>query len=255
MRKRLLLSIVMLIVAFFSLSSRDNGTGTYNTFYSTQLDAFSRQQDALLTCIEATDISNVAGIEKIKQQLQLTRNRLKGMDFWFRYLEPTVYKKINGPLPVEWETEVFEKFERPYKRVGAGLTLAELYLDEESKVKDTLIQLIQASIDAKKTFLADSITVNLNTHHHFFLANRLFLLNLAAIYTTGFECPEPGNIIPELQYMLESVKEIYANYDQSFTTYPLREGYLNLYNSAISFVDKQSKDAETFDHFTFIKDY
>ena len=88
MRKRLLLSIVMLIVAFFSLSSRDNGTGTYNTFYSTQLDAFSRQQDALLTCIEATDISNVAGIEKIKQQLQLTRNRLKGMDFWFRYLEP-----------------------------------------------------------------------------------------------------------------------------------------------------------------------
>jgi len=41
--------------------------------------------------------------------IELARLKLKGIDFWLRYLDPIAYKKINGPLPVEWETEVFEK--------------------------------------------------------------------------------------------------------------------------------------------------
>jgi cytochrome c peroxidase len=47
---------------------------------------------------------------------------MKAIDFWLRYIEPTLYKKINGPLPVEWETEVFEKYEKPYRREGDGFT-------------------------------------------------------------------------------------------------------------------------------------
>ena len=53
-------------------------------------------------------------MEKIREN----RLKLKEIDFWLRYLEPVAYKKINGPLPVEWETEVFEKWEAPYKRDG-----------------------------------------------------------------------------------------------------------------------------------------
>jgi cytochrome c peroxidase len=227
----------------------------YISYYRNKIDRFTETEKELLRTIQTQDLNTETGKAKVKEDLEIARMQLKGIDFWLRYLEPVMYKKINGPLPVEWETEVFEKFERPYKRIGAGLTLAEVYLEEHNVIKDSLSHLIQASIEAKKTFQADSITVNLNTHHHFFLANRLFLLNLAAIYTTGFECPDPNNIIPELLYMLESVKEIYSNYDQSFTIYPLKENYLNLYNSAISFVYQQKKDPETFDHFTFLKDF
>ena len=166
-----------------------------------------------------------------------------------------IYKKINGPLPVEWETEVFEKFEKPYKRNGAGLTLAELYLEEKVKNKDSLLHLIQSSVDASKTYLADSITGQLSEYGTFFLTNRLFLLNLSAIYTTGFECPGTNNIIPELRSMLISVRDIYSNYDKSFTSTSLSNDYLDLYDKAISFVYNQPDDFTAFDHFTFIKDY
>ena len=133
-----------------------------------------------------------------------------------RYFEPNAYRRINGPLPVEWENEVFEKFEPPYRREGAGLSLAELSFTQKPLIKDSLIQLIKRSDLAINTFEADSITSQLNTFSHFFLANRLFLLNLAAIYTTGFECPDTNHVIPELHSMLEGTKEIYNGYNQSF---------------------------------------
>ena len=56
-----------------------------------------------------------------ERRIERARFKLKAVDFWLRYLDPTTYKRINGPLPVEWETEVFEKFEPPYKRKGSGL--------------------------------------------------------------------------------------------------------------------------------------
>lgn len=236
-------------------SSAPGGDDQYTRGYHDKLDRFSGSENELLLTIRAQDLTTETGITLVKERIRTARLALKGIDFWLRYLEPTAYRKLNGPLAVEWETEVFEKFEKPYRREGAGLSLAELYLAEDNIVKDTLLHLIQPSLEATKIYLADSITENLNSYHHFFLANRLFLLNLAAIYTTGFECPDPDNIIPELSSMLEAVKEIYASYNLRFTAYPLNSNYLDLYNSTTAFVSKQSKNAEAFDHFLFIKDY
>jgi cytochrome c peroxidase len=177
------------------------------------------------------------------------------MDLWFRYLEPVAYKKINGPLPVEWETEVFEKFEKPYKREGAGLTLAALYLDEEKIEKNKLLELIQNSIDATKVFAADSITNELKKPDHFFLCNRLFLLNLAAIYSTGFECPDTTRIIPELQSMLQDVYTTSIAFNSGFPQTPLTENYLSVFKNAIQFANAQPVNYSQFDHFTFIKQF
>jgi len=55
--------------------------------------------------------------------------------------------------------------------------------------------------------------------------------------------------------MLISVKDIYSNYDKSFTSTSLSKDYLDLYDKAISFVYNQPDDFTAFDHFTFIKDY
>ena len=256
MKKHYILGILITIAALFSFSLKQpKNTGLYISNYDQKIKDFKEDQLTLLDLIKQTDIGTQAGIEKIKQQIGIARTGLKQVDFWLRYIEPVAYKKINGPLPVEWETEVFEKFEKPYKRDGSGLTLAELYLDEKAPDKDSLLQLIQSSINATGTYMADSITRQLQLHHHFFLANRLFILNLAAVYTTGFECPDTARIIPELRSMLADVNKIYYAFNQGFAKTPVTENYLSLYNNCMAFVNSQPTGYSGFDHFSFIKDF
>jgi cytochrome c peroxidase len=186
------LGLILVILIFSSLSFRKiENRLEYVAMYHETLKDFTEKQARLIELIRSSNFSTQTKREDIKKQINTLRLSLKGADFWLRYLEPLAYKKINGPLPVEWETEVFEKFEKPYKREGAGLTLATLYLDEDKASKDSLIKLISQAQTASETYLTDSITAQLNDYHHFFLCNRLHLLNLAAIYTTGFECPIP----------------------------------------------------------------
>lgn len=253
MKAAWIIIIFIVCATCISFSFKDNNE--YKNLYLIFINDFNSQQLVLLNSISSADITSAADLENIRQQIKLARLKLKGVDFWLRYLEPIVYKKINGPLPVEWETEVFEKFEKPYKRDGAGLSLAEVYLDEKSINKDTLRRLISSSINATKAFFADSILQQLNSPDHFFLANRLFLLNLSAIYTTGFECPDNTNIVPELRVMLNDVREIYKSFDDKFPAAVLTPEYLALYDKALKFVNHQNDNYTLFDHFAFIKDY
>jgi cytochrome c peroxidase len=227
----------------------------YFSFYQNQLEKVHESENVLLKAIEASDLSNPESFPGIIKLINDSRTQLKEVDFWFRYLEPIAYRKLNGPLPVEWETEVFEKFEKPYKREGAGLTLAALYLEESDVNKDSLISLIRSSLTALETFRADSVTTNLKTFHHFYLCNRLFLLNLSSIYTTGFECPDTSRVIPELRLMMDATTSIYRSFDESFVEKSLTPEYINLYNRANDFVKNQPQQFSLFDHFTFIRDY
>jgi cytochrome c peroxidase len=255
-KRTYILEFFLLLIIFGSASfKRDSDQTDYQLAYSSGLKDFSAKQSQLLANIENIDFSSPAEIQKVKEQINLVRHSLKNVDFWFRYLEPVSYKKINGPLPVEWETEVFEKFEKPYKREGAGLMLAATYLEEEQPKKDSLLSLIRLSLKATQVYSVDSITENLKTHHHFYLCNRLYLLNLAAIYTTGFECPDAEQIIPELRLMLTDVYSTYLSFNRSFPATTLPSEYLDLYKKAITFANNQSGKNEEFDHFVFIKDY
>jgi cytochrome c peroxidase len=247
------ITIIFVLAFCFSFSLRQKKE--YNNLYSSSLGEFKNQEEILLNILEHADISNKEDISRIKDQIRKSRLKLKGLDFWLRYFEPNIYRKINGPLPVEWENEVFEKFEPPYKREGAGLSLLEKYLEDVLAPKKSLDSLIISSINAIRAFEADSIAQQLNSYHHFFLANRLYLLNLAAVYTTGFECPDTNNIIPELQSMVKDVKEIYTTYDKTFPSTSLSDEYLALYDQAIGFVNQQPKKFSSFDQFHFIKDY
>jgi len=253
MKAFLISFFVVLMIFCLSFNVRDNKT--YNDLYSRSLAAFSQQQAALQNTIGAADLSSEKDIQDIRNGIEAARLKLKNIDFWLRYFEPIAYNKINGPLPVEWENEVFEKFEPPYKRTGAGLYLTEASLNEKPLIKDSLLSLIRQSRVAIKTFEADSITSQLNTDHHFFLANRLFLLNLAAIYTTGFECPDTSRIIPELKSMLAGTRDIYMSFNQTFPETPLTGEYLDLFEKANAFVDAQPDQFSLFDQFDFIKDY
>lgn len=254
-RTRFSLLFIVLIVAFASSFSKQYDRNSYTVTYHQMLDQFRENTLALLHTIESSDMNSATDIGKINNAINDDRRYLKAIDFWLRYLEPVTYKKINGPLPVEWETEVFEKFEKPYKREGAGLTLAALYSGEDSVEKDSLLQLVRSAFVATETYLADSITRNLLRPDHFYFCNRLYLLNLAAIYTTGFECPDTARIIPELRSMLQDVASVYRSFNQSFPGKPLSNDYLSLYNKAIQFALKQPALYSRFDHFTFTRDY
>lgn len=246
--------LVATAVALVSFKKEDNSS-SYLTYYNQQLNSFKSSQSSLLQFINQKKIISQKDAAAIKAQIYQVRMEMKSLDFWLRYLEPTAYKKINGPLPVEWETEVFEKYEAPYKREGAGFTLAALYTEEENILKDSLITLVQASIDATKIFAEDSVKAGLKNYHHFYLCNRLFLLNLAAIYTTGFECPDTARIIPELRQMLVDVGDIYSSYNENFSLTALPNDYLLLYKKLLSFCNTQPDKYSQFDNFTFIKDY
>jgi cytochrome c peroxidase len=256
MKKISVVSFVVLLTAILVASfKKSDSKNYYLSVYMDKLNLFRQEETRLLNTIEKSDVNTAEGIQTIRVQINQARDQLKKMDFWFRYFEPNAYKKINGPLPVEWETEVFEKYEKPYKREGAGLTLAALYTEEDGIIKDSLMQLVKSSIAATETFAADSITKNLATYHHFYLCNRLFLLNLAAIYTTGFECPDTNRVIPELGALMTDAAEIYQSFNGSFPNAQVSDNYLSLYNDAIDFVSKQPKNYSSFDHFTFIKNF
>ena len=252
--KKTLSGIIVVSLLLF-LSGFKPNRSEYQNLYFQKLDNFGKQQTLLLNEIKTVDLSSETEKNNILKKLHYSRLQLKGIDFWLRYLEPISYKQLNGPLPVEWESEVFEKFEKPYKRTGAGLTLAEEELENENPDRNKLFQLIQKSVKAVDVFKSDSITKNLETHHSFFLANRLFLLNLAAIYTTGFECPDTSQIITELRFMMNETTGIYAAFNQSFASNKLSDEYLELYSRSLAFVQSQPANFSAFDHFTFIKDY
>jgi cytochrome c peroxidase len=242
--------IAVLVLSF--IGKKDKG---YNELYQLDLNDFKEEQAGLETLIIASDLDKNQDMMNIRRKIAEARIKLKNLDFWLRYFEPNAYRKINGPLLVEWENEVFEKFEPPYRREGAGLTVAALYLEQKSPVKDTLLSVIRKSREAIKTFEADSITSQLSFYHHFFLANRLFLLNLAAIYTTGFECPDSTLIIPELYSMLKGVRNIYDKFNEEFPSTSLPQEYLDLYQMMIGFVKDQPQSFNRFNHFLFIRDY
>lgn len=252
-KKGIIVSFFAIVAACFSFSFSDKND--YNNFYLSSLNDLDVSFSSLLGTISKTGVSSANDKELIKKEIAAARLKLKNVDFWIRYFEPVGYMKINGALPVEWENEVHEKFEPPYRREGAGLMLAEQYLDEENPVRDTLYSLIKQASDAVKIFTADSVTSRLSTYHHFFLCNRMYLLNLAAIYTTGFECPDAGNIIPELRSMTKGVKKIYQQYNADFPSAQLNSRYLDCYDKMIAFLESQPLDYSLFDHFTFIKEY
>lgn len=266
-----LASILCLIYLSLSFTTTKKNT-TYTDHYNDLLENFYVSMNDLKNEITAGNISNQSVILEIKKRIYICRYILKSLDFWWRYYEPIAYKKINGLLLVEWENEVFEKHEKPYKREGFGLSLALMYLEEKNITKDSLLHLIEPAIKTIDVFSSDSIIQQLETPSSFFFCNRLFLLNLAAIYTTGFECPEDEWILAELSIMLRSVESIYKNYQLQFTDILLTKEYLDLFHEMSLFVQNkvrqnykyvsplsgmiQSNDTTSlFDHFTWIQKY
>ncbi|MGE0566548.1 MAG: cytochrome-c peroxidase [Bacteroidia bacterium] len=238
-----------------SLSFRFNKSGNYFDLYNTRIANLQTELKELNNIVVNINALNDETKKLLASKIDSARIHLKSCDFWLRYLDPINYKHINGPLPVEWEVEVFEKFERPYKRVGGGLTLAYLVLQEDEIDLNTIKSLTEFSSKGINAYNRDSILKSLEEPSQFYFINRLYILNLASIYTTGFECPNSEKVIPELVLMLKATHSIYEAFNSTFQGNKLSDDYLNLYKETIKFVESQSNGFGSFDHFSFIRQY
>lgn len=227
----------------------DDNSNVYNSTYSFFFKGYENSSERLQKYVQ----SGINNEDSLRDLIHQARMDLKTLDFWFRYANPIQYKLINGPLPVEWETEVFEKYEKPYKRIGSGLTLAELALNDNDT--QSVIKYIGSIHSALNHFNPDSMSELFKTADHFAFCNRLYILNLSTLYTTGFECPDQNQIIPELLSMLKGVRTIYSAYSKTYIQNPLGDDYLEKYDACIRFVENQPKNPQLFDHYTFVSQY
>ncbi|MFM6984380.1 MAG: cytochrome-c peroxidase [Chitinophagaceae bacterium] len=248
--KLLVIIAVISLIAVTAAFKKDAKQSAYFSLY----ESMFRRAELSFENINQYAQSSECRFDSLKTMIHDARMQLKPMDFWWRYADPISYKLLNGPLPVEWETEVFEKYEKPYKRIGGGLTLAELAIDEGDSAN--LIKYLNNLPEAISHFRPDSMQNFLGSPDHFAFCNRLFLLNLSTIYTTGFECPDTSRILPEILVMLNSSKNISKAYLESFREVTMDEAYLLQLDACIKFVEQQSGlGYESFSHFSFISDY
>ncbi len=248
--KLIVISAIISLIAVTAAFKQDKKQSGYMSLYASMYRKAELSFEKIKSYVETPGFSH----DSLKQLIHEARIQLKPLDFWLRYKDPVNYKLINGPLPVEWETEVFEKYEKPYKRVGGGLTLAELAIDEgdSSGIEKYLSYLPEAF----EHFQADSMQDFLSQADHFAYCNRLFLLNLSTIYTTGFECPDTSRILPELQAMLHSAKQVAQVYSETFEATKMDAAYSDKLELCIAYVDRQAKSGyDHFNHFSFISDY
>ena len=226
----------------------------YAVLYWERLDHLESAWNQLALFLERP-FARQEHLDSLRQRVLALRKCLKSSDFWLRYLDPIQYRKLHGVLPVEWEVEVFEKWEAPYRREAGGLFLLLEYLKEPIVREDSMRTLIHKAQPAFSAFRQDSNVFQLSDPAHFYFANRLFLLNLASLYTTGFECPEPHAILPELIDMLHQTRAIYLAYNRSFPEWALPESYLNQYYRLLFFVNSGLADYDHFNHFVWVRDF
>ncbi len=113
-RNKVFISVILLVSLGLLFSfNQQQISSAYKNEYTKQINTFSASLRELGIEIKKTNLQNPNSKEELTSKIKKTRIGLKQIDFWLRYLEPLSYKKINGSLPVEWETEVFEKFEKP----------------------------------------------------------------------------------------------------------------------------------------------
>src|SRR6478752_5590063 len=115
MKKYKIFGLIVLMMFVLSAMNTSEKVAPYLDYYNSQVNNFDEEQRQLIAYIQQLPSISSNEINSIKEKIWDARLKMKSLDFWFRYLEPVAYMKINGPLPVEWENEVFEKYEKPYK--------------------------------------------------------------------------------------------------------------------------------------------
>ncbi|AJR04028.1 cytochrome c peroxidase [Siansivirga zeaxanthinifaciens] len=212
------------------------------TYYINNLEDAIRYLDSL----KAEGLNG----NKSKHYFALTRASFKKAEPYASYLNPEVGHRANGPaLPIYKEDT--GKITSPIglQKIEESIYEQETSIDdfnEEIYVTKGLFYVLKKTIEKR----------DLNPQR-FFIATHQQLFRIVSLAISGFDTPVSHLGINETKISLESLQKVYSltiqaiiqNKDKS-----LDSEFQNNLSKAIQFIEKNN-DFDTFDRFTFTRDY
>ncbi|MBU3822584.1 cytochrome-c peroxidase [Flavobacteriaceae bacterium XHP0103] len=187
--------------------------------------------------------------ENAKEIFEEVRANFKVAEGYASYLNPEVGHRANGPaLPV---------FLDDSERVIAPIGLQKI---EETVYEGDLDDNFEGEVYMLKGLLnnlLDNVQKKELTAQRFFISTHEQLLRIISFSITGFDTPVSQLGLKEAVVSLTSLKTAYETALKSIIVKKdseLNTSFLKHINTAISFINS-NKDFETFDRYTFIRDY
>tara|TARA_R110002049_G_scaffold308939_1_gene515031 strand:- start:19078 stop:20895 length:1818 start_codon:yes stop_codon:yes gene_type:complete len=202
-----------------------------------------------ITYLDSLETEGMDG-KNSKKYFSLSRKAFKKAEPYASYLNPEVGHRANGPaLPVYKDDS--GKILKPigYQKIEESIYENETSVtdfEQELYVTKGMLAVLKSGIEKRA----------LNPQR-FFIAIHQQLFRIISLAISGFDTPVSHLGVQESKISLESLKIIYINTIQSIIknkNESLNETFINNISKAITFIDS-NLDFDTFDRFTFTKDY
>ena len=202
--------------------------------------------------ISYLDTLNSEGFEgeKTKYFFDKAREAFKKAEPFGSYLNPSVGHRANGPaLPIYKEDN--GKILKPvgFQKIEESIYGGEVTEDDF----DTELYITKGLLANLKENIEDK---SLNPKR-FFVATHQQLMRIVSLGASGFDTPTTGKSIAENAISLESLKRVYQLSIQNLIIKKNKEldsAFIVSVDNAINFINTNT-DFETFDRFTFLRDY
>jgi cytochrome c peroxidase len=210
---------------------------------------YAQNLDVALLYIDSLEVSGMHG-EKSKKYFELSRAAFKKAEPYASYLNPEVGHRANGPaLPIYKEDTG-----KIIKPVGYQKIEESIFDNETSEADFTQELYVQKGLlsNLKKGIIKRPLNPQ-----RFFIATHQQLLRIISLAISGFDTPVSHLGIKETIISLESLQTVYEQTIQGVVKGKNKEldaAFNSNIESAISFI-KKNEDFDTFDRFTFTRDY
>ncbi|WP_282148223.1 cytochrome-c peroxidase [Algibacter lectus] len=247
---RYLKSLFFLIICISITGCKQDKKETISVInWSTAQNYYSQNIDLALSYIDSLETEGMHG-KKAKTYFALSRVAFKKAEPYASYLNPEVGHRANGPaLPIYKEDT--GKIIKPvgYQKIEESVfdnETSEADFKQELYVQKGMLSNLKKAIDKR----------DLNPQR-FFIATHQQLLRIVSLAISGFDTPVSHLGIDETIVSLESLQTVYKATIQNsikLKNEKLDSDFNANIEKAIAFI-KKNQDFDTFDRFTFTRDY
>lgn len=247
---RYLKSLVFLIICILTTSCQQDKKETISVInWSAAQKYYAQNIDLALSYIDSLEAEGMHG-KNAKKYFALSRVAFKKAEPYASYLNPEVGHRANGPaLPIYKEDTG-----KIIKPVGYQKIEESIYDNETSEADFTQELYVQKGMLAN---LKKAIEKRELTPQRFFIATHQQLLRIVSLAISGFDTPVSHLGIEETIVSLESLQTVYKSTIENsikLKNQKLATDFNTNIEKALAFINK-NKDFDTFDRFTFTRDY
>ncbi|WP_147678796.1 cytochrome-c peroxidase [Algibacter pacificus] len=247
---RYLKSLVFLIICILTTSCQQDKKETISVInWSAAQKYYAQNIDLALSYIDSLEVEGMHG-KNAKKYFALSRVAFKKAEPYASYLNPEVGHRANGPaLPIYKEDT--GKIIKPvgYQKIEESIydnNTSEADFKQELYVQKGMLSNLKKAIEKRE----------LNPQR-FFIATHQQLLRIVSLAISGFDTPVSHLGIEETIISLESLQTVYKSTIENsikLKNKKLDSNFNTNIEKAIAFINK-NKDFDTFDRFTFTRDY